>query len=65
LTHGRAFALYVAAYTAGRAWIEALRVDEVNHYGGLRLNDWVSLGVFLVAAGYLVLRRDAAPARAA
>src|SRR4051812_45822959 len=46
LGHGRAFALYVAAYTAGRGWIEALRVDEVNHYGGLRLNDWVSIGVF-------------------
>jgi prolipoprotein diacylglyceryl transferase len=59
LGKGRAFALYVAAYTAGRAWVEYLRVDEANHFFGLRLNDYVSIGVFLVAAGYLVLRRNA------
>jgi prolipoprotein diacylglyceryl transferase len=57
LGRGRAFALYVAAYTAGRGWIEALRVDHANHYLGLRLNDWVSIGVFLAAAAYLLLRR--------
>ena len=57
LGHGRAFALYVAAYTVGRGWIEYLRVDEANHFWGLRLNDWVSIGVFLAAAGYLVFRR--------
>jgi len=54
--------LYVAAYTAGRAWIEALRVDPVNHYFGLRLNDWVSIGVFTASVLYLVLRRDTAEA---
>jgi phosphatidylglycerol---prolipoprotein diacylglyceryl transferase len=58
LGRGRAFALYVAAYTVGRAWVEALRVDPVNHFAGLRLNDWVSLGVFVAALAYLVLRRD-------
>ena len=30
--------LYVPAYTVGRAWIEALRVDHANHFLGLRLN---------------------------
>ena len=25
--HGRVFALYVMLYTAGRMWIEALRID--------------------------------------
>jgi len=55
LGRGRVFALYVAAYTAGRAWVEALRVDPVNHYFGLRLNDWVSIGVFVAAAAYLVV----------
>ncbi len=40
---GRAFAVYVMAYTAGRAWIEYLRIDEANHFLGLRINDWVSL----------------------
>ena len=57
LDNGRLFALYVAAYTAGRAWIEALRVDHANHFLGLRLNDWTSLVVFLAAVGVLVLRR--------
>jgi prolipoprotein diacylglyceryl transferase len=57
LGHGRVFALYVAAYTAGRAWIEALRVDDVNHFLGLRLNDWTSLILFLGAVGYLWFTR--------
>ena len=30
LGHGRAFALYVAAYCGGRAWIEALRIDDAT-----------------------------------
>jgi prolipoprotein diacylglyceryl transferase len=51
---GRAFALYVMAYTAGRAWIEYLRIDEANHFLGLRVNDWVSLVVFIGALIYFV-----------
>ena len=39
LGRGRAFALYVAAYTVGRGWVEALRVDHANHLLGLRVND--------------------------
>jgi len=57
LSNGRLFALYVASYTLGRAWIEALRVDHVNHFLGLRLNDWTSLIVFLAAIGFLLLRK--------
>ena len=56
LRNGRLFALYVAAYTVGRAWIEALRVDPANHFFGLRLNDWTSLVFFLAAVAFLVLR---------
>lgn len=56
---GRAFALYVAGYTAGRGWIEALRVDHANTFFGLRLNDYVSLVVFLGAVAFLVARRRA------
>lgn len=66
LGRGRAFALYVASYTAGRAWIEALRIDPANVYGGLRVNEWVSIGVFAAAVAYLALRsgrrEEAAPA---
>jgi len=57
LTHGRAFALYVAGYTAGRAWIEALRIDEAHHVLGLRLNDWVSILLFAGAIAYLYRTR--------
>ena len=51
---GRAFALYVMAYTVGRFWIEALRVDDANHFLGMRLNNWVSIAVFLGALFYFV-----------
>lgn len=57
LGHGRAFALYVALYTVGRAWVESLRIDHANHILGLRLNDWTSLLVFLGAVTYLVATR--------
>jgi prolipoprotein diacylglyceryl transferase len=58
LAYGRTFALYVAAYTVGRAWIEWLRVDSAHHILGLRLNDWTSLIVFLAAVAYLYYYRD-------
>jgi prolipoprotein diacylglyceryl transferase len=54
LGKGRAFALYVAGYTVGRFWIEALRIDDAHHFLGLRLNDWVSILVFAGAVAYLV-----------
>lgn len=55
---GRLFALYVALYTAGRGWVEALRSDHANHILGLRLNDWTSIIVFAAAITFLVLTRD-------
>jgi prolipoprotein diacylglyceryl transferase len=51
---GRAFALYVMAYTVGRFWVEALRVDTANHFLGMRLNDWTSIIVFLAALLYFL-----------
>ncbi|MFI9200864.1 prolipoprotein diacylglyceryl transferase [Streptomyces sp. NPDC053048] len=63
LGHGRAFALYVAAYTVGRFWIEYLRVDEAHHVLGLRLNGWTSILVFLAAVAYMVISARKAPGR--
>jgi prolipoprotein diacylglyceryl transferase len=63
LGHGRAFALYVAAYTVGRGWIEALRIDEAEQVFGLRLNQWTSLLVFLGAVTYLVVSARLRPGR--
>jgi prolipoprotein diacylglyceryltransferase len=61
--HGRAFALYVAAYTAGRGWIESLRIDTAHHFLGLRLNDWTSILVFTGAVVYLVVSARMRPGR--
>jgi len=63
LGHGRAFSLYVAAYTVGRAWIEALRVDPANELFGLRLNEWTSLVVFVGAVTYIVVSARRRPGR--
>ncbi|HEY4574574.1 MAG TPA: prolipoprotein diacylglyceryl transferase family protein, partial [Thermoanaerobaculia bacterium] len=49
LGHGKVFALYVALYSAGRFWIEALRVDTVNQIAGFRLNNYTAAVAFLVA----------------
>lgn len=66
LTGGRAFALYAMLYTAGRFWIEQLRIDEANHvalFGAeIRLNVFTSMIVFLLALAYFVLSRRRRPA---
>jgi phosphatidylglycerol---prolipoprotein diacylglyceryl transferase len=61
LGHGRAFALYVAGYTAGRAWVENLRIDTVNHFLGLRLNVWTSLILFVIAVVYFIVSAKLRP----
>jgi prolipoprotein diacylglyceryl transferase len=58
LNRGRALALYVAAYSVGRAWVEWLRVDTAHEFLGLRLNDYVAAFTFVAAVTYLVVRRD-------
>ncbi|MFJ7197095.1 MULTISPECIES: prolipoprotein diacylglyceryl transferase [unclassified Streptomyces] len=63
LGHGRAFALYVAAYCAGRGWIEYMRVDEAHHILGLRLNVWTALIVFVLAVVYMVISAKVRPGR--
>ncbi|GAA2510531.1 prolipoprotein diacylglyceryl transferase [Streptomyces gobitricini] len=63
LGHGRAFALYVAAYCAGRGWIEYMRVDEAHHVLGLRLNVWTAIVVFLLAMTYIVVSSRMRPGR--
>jgi prolipoprotein diacylglyceryltransferase len=63
LGHGRAFALYVAAHTLGRVWIEYLRLDTANHIPGLRLNDWTCVIVFTGAVAYFVISARRHPGR--
>ena len=54
LGHGKVFALYVLLYTAGRFWIEALRIDTVTEIAGFRLNNYTSLVLFLAALVWLI-----------
>ncbi len=65
LGYGRVVALYVMAYTAGRGWIEYLRVDPVqlDDVAGLRLNVWVSIVLFVLAAAYFVWQGRRHPGR--
>ena len=63
LGHGRAFALYVMGYTAGRFWIELMRTDPSNeNLLGQRLNVWTSIVVGL--AGRRLPRAGSAAGRA-
>jgi len=57
LGRGRAFALYVAAYCAGRLWIELLRIDTAEEILGLRLNVWTSIIVFALAVFWILSHR--------
>ncbi|MER7790729.1 prolipoprotein diacylglyceryl transferase [Streptomyces sp. NPDC097640] len=63
LGHGRAFALYVAAYTVGRFWVEYMRVDTAHHVLGMRLNNWTAIFVFLAAVAYMVISAKKSPGR--
>ena len=58
---GRAFALYVMAYTVGRGWIEYLRVDTANHILGVRLNVFTAVVVFLLALVFFLVSRKRHP----
>ncbi|GAA3019451.1 prolipoprotein diacylglyceryl transferase [Kitasatospora albolonga] len=65
LGHGRAFAIYVAAYSVGRFWIEGMRIDEAHHFLGLRLNEWTAILTFVAAIVYLVVVGRLRPGREA
>jgi prolipoprotein diacylglyceryl transferase len=55
LKAGSQFTLYVMWYTAGRTWIEALRIDFAHELLGVRVNVWVSIAVFVAGAVAFIL----------
>ncbi|HEU5036040.1 MAG TPA: prolipoprotein diacylglyceryl transferase [Nocardioides sp.] len=65
LGHGRVVALYIMVYTAGRAWIEMLRIDnvELHDVAGLRLNVWTSIVMFLVGLAWFLWSARRHPGR--
>ncbi|KFF31114.1 prolipoprotein diacylglyceryl transferase [Bifidobacterium bombi] len=52
LKAGSLFTIYIMWYTAGRTWIEMLRIDFAHEFLGVRINVWVSMCVFV--AGVMV-----------
>ena len=55
---GRLLWADLMVYTAGRAWVEHLRIDEAQRVLGLRLNEWTSLVIFVVGLiGFIVVTR--------
>ena len=54
---GTVFVFYVMAYSLGRFFIEAIRIDEANLILGIRLNLWVS-GLLFAGALLIFLRRN-------
>ena len=63
--YGRVMALYVMIYTAGRFWIEQLRIDTVELHDvlGMRFNVWTSVVLFIAALAYFVLSLRRHPGR--
>lgn len=55
LKAGSQFTMYVMWYTAGRTWIEALRIDFAHEFLGVRINVWVSIAVFVAGAVAFIL----------
>ena len=57
---GQLFALYAAGYTAFRFVMEEMRIDPAHTIGPLRVNAWVSIGVFVISVTiFVVLGRRA------
>jgi phosphatidylglycerol---prolipoprotein diacylglyceryl transferase len=66
LPGGALLCLYLSLYSAGRFFVEGLRIDPAHELGPLRLNQVVAAVVFVVAgAGFVLLARRGGPPRLA
>ena len=56
---------YMVIYTAGRIWVEYLRIDDAQHILGIRLNVWTSAVVCLIGLTglFLTLHKQKASAQ--
>ena len=54
LPSGHLFALYLAIYSAGRLWVEALRADQASLILGVRVNIWVMGAVLILSLAFLL-----------
>jgi prolipoprotein diacylglyceryl transferase len=63
LQRGQTFALYVALYTFGRVWFEALRIDDATKIFGIRFNLLLSAALCVVGTvSFVRLGRKRNPA---
>lgn len=58
LRWGKLFALYLMVYSAGRFWIEGLRMDPSDYYLGLRTNQWSAIVVGLIGLAVFLYQRS-------
>jgi hypothetical protein len=61
IRRGYLIAAYAALYTFGRFFTERMRIDTAHKFLRLRLNDWTSVIVFVVALAVLLLKGRAKP----
>lgn len=54
LRKGQVLALYISLYTIGRFVFENMRSDFAHTILGLRINAWLSLGLFLFATVWFI-----------
>ncbi len=54
---GQLMAMYFIGYGLGRFWIEGMRIDQADHIGGLRFNQWVAVTMVVAGAVALLLMR--------
>jgi prolipoprotein diacylglyceryl transferase len=50
---GGLLALYLIGYGVGRLWVEGLRIDPADEFGGLRFNQWMAIAAIIGGAIYL------------
>jgi prolipoprotein diacylglyceryl transferase len=51
---GAIFSLYILIYSAGRFFIEGIRIDQAHQFGGLRLNQYLAALLFLGAGALFI-----------
>ena len=55
---GQLMPMYFIGYGIGRFWIEGMRIDQADHVGGLRFNQWVAVAMIVGGTiALLVMRR--------